>query len=145
MHLSNSIPNFSSFEKRNYTYVEFQSVRHKIILNKKFSSFLNLTLYVPLTAPFVENSVVNLPFHPFTDSQSNLLSLSVNFSRTYKVSIPEPVAPIAHSFKNSKISPDQQNSLRFLLSNVIFTYNGPQKSDLSSSQKSALRPQFNYD
>ena len=43
-----------------------------------------------------------------------------------------------HSFKNSKISPDQLNSLRFLLSNVISTNNRPQKSNLSPSQKSAL-------
>ena len=32
LHLSNSIPNFSSFEKRNYAYVDFQFARHKTIL-----------------------------------------------------------------------------------------------------------------
>ena len=35
-------------------------------------------------------------------------------------------------------SPDQLNSLRFLLSNVISTNNHPKKSNLSFSQKSAL-------
>ena len=66
------------------------------------------------------------------------LSLGLNFSRTSKVSVPDLVAPIEHSFKKSKISPDQLNSLRFLLSNVISTNNCPQKSNLSPSQKSAL-------
>ena len=72
-----------------------------------FSSFFfNLTLYAPSTAPLVKNSGVNLPSHPLTDSQRNLLSLCLNFFRTFKVSINESVAPIEHSFKNSKISPD---------------------------------------
>ena len=34
LHLSNSIPNFSSTEKRNYACIEFQSARHKTILDK---------------------------------------------------------------------------------------------------------------
>ena len=33
LHLSNSIPNFSSFEKRNYANVDFQSARHETILD----------------------------------------------------------------------------------------------------------------
>ena len=43
----------------------------------------------------------------YVTSQRNLLSLGLNFSRTSKVSVPDIVAPIEHSFKNSKISPDQ--------------------------------------
>ena len=43
-----------------------------------------------------------------------------------------------HSFKNSRISPDQWNYLRFLFSNVIFINKRPQKSNLSPSQKSSF-------
>ena len=98
MHLSNSTPDFSSFEKRNYAYVEFQSARHKTILDKKFSSLLNSSLSAPPTTPLVQNSVVNLSSHPLTESQRNLLSLGLNFSRTSKVSVPD----LEHSFKNGK-------------------------------------------
>ena len=41
LHPSNFIPDFSSFEKRNYAYVEFQFARHKTILNKCSHLFLN--------------------------------------------------------------------------------------------------------
>ena len=80
---------------------------HKTFLDKKFSSLLNSSLSVPPTSPLVQNSVVNISSHPVTDSQCNLLSLGFNYSSTSKVSIPDLFAPIEHSFKNSKISPDQ--------------------------------------
>ena len=105
LHLSNSILNFSSFEKWNYAYVEFQSAHQKTILDKKFSYLLNSNLCAPPTPPLIQNSVVHLSSHPLTDSQHNLLSLGINFSCTSKVSIPDLVAPIEHSFKSSKISP----------------------------------------
>ena len=65
-------------------------------------------------------------------------SLGLNFSLIFKPSIPETVASIEHSFKNSKFSPDKLKSLCFLLSNLISTNNYPEKSYLSPSQKSAL-------
>ena len=97
LHLSNSIQDLSSFEKRNYVYAEFQSTHHKIILGK-FSSLLNSNLSAPPIPPFVLNSVGNLSSYPLTNSQHNL-SLDFNFSCISKLSIPDLVVPVEDSIK----------------------------------------------
>ena len=76
--------------------------------------------------------------HPLTDSQRNLLSLGLTFSSISEVSVRDLVVPIQRSLNTSKISPDQRNSLRFLLSNLISNNSRPQKSNFSPFQKSAL-------
>ena len=53
LHPSNSVQDFSSSEKRDYAYIEFQSDRHKTILNKKFSSLLNSNISAPPIGPLV--------------------------------------------------------------------------------------------
>ena len=77
---SNSFLDFSPFEKRNFAQLEFQSAHHKTILNKKFSSLLNLNFSVSHIFPLVQNSEVNFSLHPLSDSQHNVLSFDLNFS-----------------------------------------------------------------
>ena len=74
--------------------LNFSLLATKLFWIKSSHLFLNSSLSAPPTTPLVQNFVVNLFSHPLTDSQRNLFSLGLNFSRTSKVSIPDLVDPI---------------------------------------------------
>ena len=71
--------------------------------------------------------------------QNRVLELGLNFSQTSKPSLTKLIAPIEASFKYSKISAAQKDTLRHILADTIASNKITPKSNLSHSDKVALK------